>query len=208
VAEIVFFGFYMHGLVNRAVHCFLYDVYGAQMCRIVLAQSGCEPDTEFDVLRHYDDALTAKLIQTASRELKQPEPDFLEDLGVYLASHPNCINIRRILRFGGDSFQEFLHSLTELRERVRLAVDDLELPEIELRQHDTGRLSLSVLGENAGMGYVLTGVLRAMADDYGALALFESVGRYGRAETISVQLLDVHYAGGREFELLNDIAGI
>jgi hypothetical protein len=197
----------MHGLVNRAVQCFLCDVYSAELSRKVLTAAGFDPGAGFSVLRQYDDALTEELVAAASRELGQPTPDFLEDLGVYLASHESCANIRRLLRFGGDSFPEFLHSLTELQDRVRLAVDDLVLPEIELRQHDSGRLSLSVLGDHAGIGYVLTGILRAMADDYGALALFENVGRYGRAETISIQLLDVHYAGGQAFDLMAAMSG-
>jgi len=193
----------MHGLINRALQRFLTDVYGAALCHSVLSQAGCDPNAEFDVLGRFDRSLTSKIVTIATDELNQTVPDFLEDLGVYLASHENCANVRRLLRFGGDSFREFLHSLTELKERVLLAVDGLEFPEIDLRQHDNEHFTLSVSGDPAGFGHVLAGVLRAMADDYGALAIFENVGRYGRTETISVQLLDINYAGGQNFDLAN-----
>lgn len=197
----------MHGLVNRALQRFLIDVYGADLCQTVLSKAGCDPGTEFDVLGRYDKSLTMKIVEVSAEQLSQTIPDFLEDLGVYLASHENSENVRRLLRFGGDSFREFLHSLTELHERVLLAVDDLEFPEIDLRQHDHEHLTLSVSGEPQGIGYVLAGVLRAMADDYGTLAMFENVGRYGQTETISVRLLDAHYSAGQAVDMMTGLVG-
>ncbi len=47
----------------------------------------------------------------------------------------------------------------------------------------------------------MVGVLRAMADDYGALALLDYRGRKDEVETISVELLDMRFAEGRHFEL-------
>ncbi len=64
----------------------------------------------------------------------------LEDLGTYLVSHPNVQGLRRLLRFGGAGFIDFLHSLDELHDRARLAVPDLDLPQLELRDHGSADL--------------------------------------------------------------------
>ena len=53
----------------------------------------------------------------------------------------------------------------------------------------------------AGFGHVVMGLLRAMADDYGALALLEHKGTRGDTEILEIQLLDTAFAEGREFEL-------
>ena len=188
----------MHGLIIRSIHCFFRDSHGPDLWHVV-AKDTRFASADIDVLRSYPDANAEQLMAAASRELGQPMPDLLEDLGVYLASHESCSNVRRLLRFGGDSFFEFLYSLPELRERARFAVENLELPRLELRQHYAGSYSLSVVDGLPGWGHVIAGVLRAMADDYGALVMLENVGKSGQAETISIRLLEVNYSSANAF---------
>ena len=45
------------------------------------------------------------------------------------------------------------------------------------------------------------GILRAMADDYGALVLLEHQGRDRESDVISIRLVDVSFAEGRVFQL-------
>lgn len=93
--------------------------------------------------------------------------------------------LRRLLRLGGDSFVDFLYSLDDLRDRARLAVSDLELPELELHDQAAGRFSLLCLTgapyrHDTAMrdfGHVMIGVVRAMADYYGALVVLDHCGR-------------------------------
>ena len=47
----------------------------------------------------------------------------------------------------------------------------------------------------------MVGVLRAMADDYGTLAVLEHLGRNGDQEMISIQLLETGLFQGRAFDL-------
>ena len=48
---------------------------------------------------------------------------------------------------------------------------------------------------------VLAGILRAMADDYGALALIDCSAPQGGEEMVMIELLDNAYSVGRSFEL-------
>jgi hypothetical protein len=52
-----------------------------------------------------------------------------------------------------------------------------------------------------GGGHVMLGLLRAMADDYGALVLLDHQGMTEGAEVISIHILEQSFAEGRRFEL-------
>ena len=101
--------------------------------------------------------------QGVARALDRPKEAVLEDLGTYLVSHPNVEALRRLLRFGGETFIEFLHSLDDLPGRARLAVEDLDLPDMELREHGGSSYSLTCHSFGSGFGHVMLGILRALA---------------------------------------------
>jgi hypothetical protein len=190
----------MHGLMNRAIECFVRDTYGRRTWCAVARSAGLE-DGSFEAMLTYDEAVTDAVLESAAAELRKPVDVFLEDLGTYLVSHPTTEALRRLLRFGGVSFFEFLNSLDELPGRARLAVSDLELPELELREESGGSFLLFCRYHRAGFGHVLTGILRAMADDYGALVLLEMVEHNDDVEVISIVVLEAAFAEGRHFQL-------
>jgi hypothetical protein len=103
----------------------------------------------------------------------------LEDIGTYLVTDPALEPLRRLLRFGGGTFAEFLVSLEELPDRARLAMPELEMPEITLSCRGRGPLHHRCALAGAGIGPLLLGALRAMADDYGALAIHGTGGDRG-----------------------------
>ncbi|MFA5537919.1 MAG: heme NO-binding domain-containing protein [Gemmobacter sp.] len=191
----------MHGLVNRSIQCFLRDTYGPGCWAAVARAAGVGPGG-FETMLHYDDALTGAMLDAAAGQLRRPREAVLEDLGIYLISHPGPEFLRRLLRFGGVGFADFLHSLEDLPERGRLAVPDLDLPELKLaEQAGPGRYDLICRGGPPGIGHVVAGMLRAMADDYGALALVDHAGATAGEERISIHLLDSRFAAGRPFDL-------
>jgi hypothetical protein len=188
----------MHRLVNRSIQCFLRDTYGPQVWRDVAAAAGAPPEG-FEIMLHYPPETTDRLLDAASARLDRPRDEILEDIGTYLASHDNTAPLRRLLRFGGVTFADFLYSLEDLPGRARLAVPELELPSLDLE--DAGdRLRLVCRSPLAGTGLIILGMLRALADDYGALALFDH-GEADGAEVVTIQLLDQRWSEGRRFRL-------
>jgi hypothetical protein len=126
----------------------------------------------------------------------------LEDFGIYLASHPDVAQIRRLLRFGGDGLVDFLISLEDLPDRCRLALPALALPEMQVEEVADGRFLLTMRGGTDGVGHVMTGLLRAMADDYGALALMEHRGDGRSVEGVAIHLVDAGHQQARDFRLV------
>ncbi len=190
----------MHGLINRSIQCFLRDTYGEAAWREVARRADIGLDN-FEAMLIYDIAVTDRVIDAAAALLERPRDGVLDDFGTYLVSHPNLERLRRLLRFGGVSFVDFLHSLDDLPDRARLALPDLDLPLLELQGSSSDCFRLACRSPLAGAGHVIVGLLRAMADDYGALVLLEHEGSRGGAEIVAIHLLETRFAAGRRFDL-------
>lgn len=159
---------------------------------------------DFEALLTYDLAEAEAVIEAAVVLLKKDRRCFLEDVGTHVVSHPENASLRRLLRFGGDTFEEFLHSLDDMRDRVKLALPDLDMPQLELRVHSAQNFSLYYRWLTPGYGALALGMLRAMADEYGALVVLEHLlgqDDSGDFDTISIALLDGDFADSGQFAL-------
>lgn len=190
----------MHGLINRAIQCFTWDTYGSQTWKDVVRRAGLDHES-FEAMLHYSPDETEAVMAALEAALDKPREAILEDIGTYLVSNNGSSALRRLLRFGGVTFEEFLHSLDDLPERTRLAVPDLHLPDLELRENAPHRFSLLCHRGLEGFGHVMMGVLRAMADDYGALVFMEHVGRANGPDIIDISLIEANFAQGNSFDL-------
>ncbi|MEO1239082.1 MAG: heme NO-binding domain-containing protein [Pseudomonadota bacterium] len=190
----------MHGLVNKGIERFLVDTYGQATWSEVASASGA-PEEGFEPLLTYDVGLTLQVVSAASAHLEKSENAILEDVGTYIVSNPKMDAVRRLLRFGGTDFADFVSSLDELPDRARLAIPNLDLPEISVAELGEDRYAIDVVSDFGRFGVILAGGLRAMADDYGCLSLIEWSAEGATHETISVHLLDGGYAAGKTFVL-------
>lgn len=205
----------MHGLVNKAIETFLIDTCGPAAWQEIARRSGVfqriGPDG-FEPMQVYDDAITRAVVQVGAAVLRRPVDMLLEDFGTSLICDPRNEPLRRLLRFGGVSFTDFLFSLEDLRGRSQLALPELDLPELTLDEGGAGQFILSCETHLAGLGHVLVGILRALADDYGALAVLEyrdpqPIAPAGAGapplyhERIAITVHDPAFHAGRRFDL-------
>ena len=202
----------MHGLINKSLQWFLSDSFGAGLWHEIARQSGVAqslgPDG-FETMQLYDDALTDAVLDAAVRVLRRPHDSLLEDFGTYLVSKQRMEPLRRLLRFGGVSFTDFLYSLDDLRGRSQLALPELALPDLNIDEAGEGRFTLTCSGGAQGFGHVMVGILRALADDYGALAVLEHHGATVETaeERIRIEVHDPAFHAGRRFDLAVEQSG-
>ena len=97
----------MHGLVNCAVQRFTTDTYGTEAWYDVTRLADLD-FVQFEAMLTYDDALTPRVLNAWAVRLDRPRAEVMEDIGTYLVSHPNTEGLRRLLRFGGVDFVDFL----------------------------------------------------------------------------------------------------
>ena len=190
----------MLGLIPRSFQFFLRDTFGVALWETVAQQAETSVDG-FESMLSYDEKLMDRVIDAASVVLRRPRESLMEDMGTYLVSHESLGTVRRLLRFSGVNFSDFLNSIEELPERGRLVLPDLDLPDLDLMDLGGGHFRLHCVAGLAGAGHIVMGLLRAMADDYGALVLLEHLGTDGRGEVISVQIADQALYEARPFSL-------
>lgn len=190
----------MHGLIFSSIQSFVTNTYGAEKWSAATRKANLGT-IEFEAMLSYDARLAAVLIDAVANVLARSCEEVMEDIGTYLVSHPSMEGLRRLLRFGGVNFVEFLHSLDDLPGRARLAVPELDLPPIELHEVGPGQFKLICSTEIAYFGHVMMGLLGAMADDYGALALLSHDGTAAQDEMISIILIETAFSEGRDFHL-------
>ena len=190
----------MHGLINRAIQCYLRDTFGPDRWAEIARHARIGLDN-FEPMLIYPPDMAEAVLAAACDLLGRSRDGLLEDLGTYLVSNPQLEALRRLLRFGGCDFEEFLHSLEDLPGRGRLALPDLDLPDLALLAPEPGHYRLRCRAVLPGTGYVMMGLLRAMADDYGALVLLEYLGAAQDGEEIAIELLEAGFAEGRGFDL-------
>ncbi|MBK6467929.1 MAG: heme NO-binding domain-containing protein [Rhodobacter sp.] len=193
----------MYGLLLRSIQAYLRATFGAAVWGRVLRAAGQSPDG-FEPMLPYDADAFQRVLAACSAELDRPVETMLEDVGTFLVADPGNQGLRRLLRFGGATFADFLHSLEELPDRARLALPDLELPQIGLTESAPGLFQLSCGCSFPALFPVALGVLRAMADDYGALVLIDPVPAAlanACGNGLSVQLLETAHGSGNRFDL-------
>lgn len=190
----------MLGLINRSFQFFVIDTWGVEVWEAVASATGL-PFAGFEAMLTYDDGALDLVIEAASALLHRSRFSLLDDLGTYLVAHERQATVRRLLRFSGANFTDFLASIEELPDRGRLVLPDLDLPELVLTDLGGGAFRLACHSPILGAGHVIMGLLRAMADDYGALVLLEHLGIEGEAEVISIQIADLELYEARPFSL-------
>lgn len=189
----------MHGLINRTIETFLRSTYGVETAETILAEAGA-PEEGFESMRDYEAQLTIAVLRAATRHTGAPRDSLLEDIGTFLVWHPGFWPVRRLLRFSGASFEEFLEAFDDLPARVRMAIPELELPGLEVERESQTDFAVAV-SPPRGYGALLSGVIRAMADDYGSLATIDRGPAEAGGELLRVRLHDARFSEGRAFSL-------
>ncbi len=188
----------MHGLVNSAIQSFVCDAYGPDVWLRVTSHADLGFDT-FENMLVYDDVLTERVLDSVFAELDRPREAVMEDIGLSLITKSDAL--RRLLRFSGATFLDFLYSLDDLADRTRLAVPDLAFPVLELHELGRGELLLVTRSNIEGFAHMMSGVLQGMADDYGALVTIAHRGAFMGTERLSINVHEAAFAPGRRFDL-------
>ena len=193
----------MFGLINVAIQSFVEDSYGRPVWENVVRTAGLDL-RDFEAMLPYPDEVTEAVLGAAASIVENDRSSLLQDLGTYLVTHKNMEAVRRLLRYGGREFEEFLISLDELSDRVRIAIPDLEMPDVNQKPLCAGQFLLTVTSRAQGFGSVLKGVVQGLADDYGALILVDleeskQEGMY--VERLHVELLELAFGQDRGLDL-------
>ena len=96
----------MLGVVNKVIESFVRQRYGDKLWADVLVDLSL-PGYEFEAMLTYEDGITYDLIDGLAKRQSKMYQDILEDIGGYLVAEDSQASVRRLLRFGGATFEEF-----------------------------------------------------------------------------------------------------
>lgn len=186
----------MDALLLRSLQSYVLDTFGVLDWQEVCRRAELRVET-FEPMLRYDPGTADRIAIVVADVLGRSVDTVWEDVGTHLVTNPDRESVRRLLRFGGTSYAEFLHSLEELPGRARLAMPHLEVPDVTLDEVEQDRFELCCQSPVRGLQRVMVGLLTAMADDYGALCLIEA----GDDGLTSISVLDRRHAQARQFDL-------
>ena len=186
----------MDALLLRSLQGYVRDTFGVARWQAICRRASLTTET-FEPMLRYAPGTAERVAQSAAILLGRPVETIWEDMGTYLVTNPGHEGVRRLLRFGGAGFADFLLSLEEMPGRARLALPELRFPEMSVAELGQDRFEIRCLSRIRGIPRVLVGILTAMADDYGTLCLIEA----DEDNRISVRILDSTHAEGRRFDL-------
>lgn len=182
----------MYRLMNRAIEGFVQRAYGPPCWHAVAERIGLTA-AGFQPFRDYPLAITQELTNAVATVLDKPPAEVIEDVGAWLA---RVEGMRRLLRFSGSDFSDFVLSLEELPGRIRMILPDLAAPDVSVSVHGPQAYRITLAGDDWLWRALIAGLLRAMSDDYGALALIVDEG-----DAILVDVSDASFGDGRGFDL-------
>lgn len=199
----------MHGLIFKSVERFVIVRHGPDRWKAICRDAGL-PIEQFETMHLYEDDRIEALMAAAAARLDRRPLDLIEDIAHFVCTHPPLEAVRRLIRFSGPDFEALIHALDEIGDRARMAVPDLELPAVTVEERERDAWLIRTEWTLPGASAMLTGLLRAMSDDYGCLAVIEGAGFAQEGpiwrEAISVRLIAEGHHPARRFELGRAIA--
>lgn len=187
----------MHGLLNRSVEEYLRARYGEQLWRHA-ARAASVDERGFLAIRDYPDSITVLMVDAAAQQLGIGSLDLFEDMGAWLGQ---VEPLRRLLRFSGSDYADFVLALEQLPARGHMIVPGLHIPLICVSRDGPERFQIAMKTAASAWVHVVAGLLRQMADDFGVLALI-AVNR-GK---IDLTVPEYRFAEGRPFTLVTPVA--
>ncbi len=188
----------MHRLIIRSIEGFLRETYGGDLWKQTAAASGIDADG-FQFMSKHPDTVVWKIARNAAARLNKPDIEVIEDLGAWLARFEP---VRRLLRFSGTDYREFITGLDEFLGLAQLAIPELKLPRLNVIVRNDSIYEVVIDMPQPFWRPLAVGVLRAMADDYGALVVIDWSDADPEAiKPIRVELLAASFAEGRRFDL-------
>ena len=196
----------MHGMVNRGLQSYVRTIFSFELWEDVCTQAGLS-FFNFETMLTYDDEVTDRIIDAIAQQLSRSREEILEDFGTFVVAEKDHSAVRRLLRFGGEDYVEFLFSLEDVHDLASVVLPELDVPRFELTAHDETSYTLDYRFEKVGFGAVFLGLLRAMADDYGALVLIDhhpQSGQNADRDRFDIQVLHL----GWPDQAMDDHAGL
>lgn len=155
----------MYGIVNKAIEELVIANFGEDKWEIIKEKSDIDIDY-FISTEPYDDAITYKLAQTISSEMKMEISDVLINFGEWWILKTGKEKYGSLLATGGKSLREFLLHLPDFHTRVMLIYPKLTPPEFQTIVVSENEIEIHYHSKRAGLQEFVRGLLQGLSKLY------------------------------------------
>lgn len=154
----------MYGMVNRAIEDLVVSTSGAETWLKVKEATGIELGMFIDSAQ-YSDAVTLKLVESASQVLELPTEDILHAFGRHWILYTGREGWASVFDLAGDNMVDFINGLDGMHARVQVALPDAQMPEFSVIAYDE-HLELTYRSSRAGFAPMVLGLLDGLAEQF------------------------------------------
>lgn len=164
----------MYGLVNRAVEQMVVSNFGEPTWLELCRRADVSPTT-FVAQTVYDDAITYRLVATASEMLSVPAEEVLKQFGEFWILFTASEGYGALLSMCGDNLFDFLDGMNEMHARIEGTFHEMRPPHFEMTRMADSMVELHYHSEREGLAPMVVGLLTGLARRFGQTAAIEHV---------------------------------
>lgn len=154
----------MYGMVNNAVRDMVLAKFGTERWREIHQRAGAPAD--FEKMQAYDDAITYRLVQSASEVLQLPANEVMHAFGIYWVTETAEQGYGPLLALWGNTFVEFVSNLNALHERVAESFKSLEPPSFNIKRLKEGLVEVHYRSQRPGLSPFVQGLLVGLGERF------------------------------------------
>jgi len=170
----------MYGMVNEGIRALVLENHGADTWAMICEKARI-PDTEFERMTSYDDAVTHRLVGAICEHTDLEAGDVLEVFGRYWIKFAGSSSYGNLMRLAGDTFVERLENLDDMHERIQCSMPHLRPPSFEITQIGERQYLLDYFSSREGLACMVTGLLHGLAAETGEKVAIKQIRH--KAET-------------------------
>ncbi|MDG1491578.1 MAG: heme NO-binding domain-containing protein [Planctomycetota bacterium] len=182
----------MYGLVNRAVEGLVRSRFGDAAWITICERAEIDP-SGFVAMDVYDDAVTYRLVDAASKTLELAPETVLEAFGEYWTIYTIEEGYGDLVAMMGSTLNDFLDNLDSMHERIGYAMPELVPPSFKREALEDGSSILHYYSEREGLAPMVIGLIKGLAKRFN--------------ESIEIELLDGGTSGHKQFRLRKSTSG-
>lgn len=164
----------MYGIVNKAIEDLVRENFGDKRWENIKLRSGV--DIEYFISNEpYDDAVTYKLAQAVSDEMKMPLREVLIAFGEWWVMRTGKEKYGSLMEAGGKSFREFMVNLPAFHNRVMLIYPKLTPPEFRVTELGDQSIYVHYISKRPGLSDFVRGLLQGIGKIYHTPVVIEEI---------------------------------
>ncbi|XP_060689241.1 guanylate cyclase soluble subunit beta-2 [Hemiscyllium ocellatum] len=155
---------FQYGFINTCLKSLVVENFGEDTWEALRVQA--EVQDMFMTYQVYDDAITLRLVQEASKMLHLSAEAVLKLFGGHFFTFCKVSGYDRMLRTLGGSLMEFIENLDALHSYLALSYQEMKAPSFRVERREGGEMWLHYYSERRGLCHIVPGIIQAVAKDF------------------------------------------